>query len=157
VNGQGNYLIIAAIIISSMALVLVAGCTQAHEEQITPTASPPPLNLSANARAYCNDLNYSYEVRTNPGGSEYGVCILPGGTVCDSWDFYRGNCPAASSSGEASSDPWGDFCLAMNNTYTIRENPEGGVDHVCIFPDGGECDARAYYLGTCSEPTAKMP
>lgn len=118
---------------------------------------PPPANLSPLARAYCNDLNYTYEVRTNPDGSEYGVCILPDGTVCDSWKFYRGICIAATGSSEAATDPWGDFCLAMNYTYTLRENPEGGVDHVCVLPDGRECDAHAFYLGTCNETTAKAP
>jgi putative hemolysin len=85
------------------------------------------------------------------------VCILPDGTVCDSWEFYRGNCVAASGSSETSTDPWGDFCLAENLTYTIRENPDGGVDHVCVFTDGSECDAQAYYLGNCNETTARMP
>jgi len=147
-------LVIAILVIIGIAFAIVGSGLAPGEPAVVP---PPPASLSPLARAYCNDLNYTYEIRTNPDGSEYGVCILPDGTVCDSWEFYRGNCTAASGSGEGASDTWGNYCLAMNYTYTIRENPEGGVDHVCVFPDGSECDAHAFYLGTCNETTAKTP
>jgi putative hemolysin len=146
--------IIAIVILLGLALLILGYPLAPGEPSAVP---PPPANLSPLARAYCNDLNFTYEVRTSPDGSEYGVCILPDGTVCDSWELYRGTCTAATSSNETIADPWGDFCLAMNYTYTIRENPEGGVDHVCVFPDGRECDARAYYLGSCNETTATKP
>ncbi|MDD1670874.1 MAG: DUF333 domain-containing protein [Methanomicrobiales archaeon] len=106
------------------------------------------------AAAYCTSMHNRYEIRTNPDGSQYGVCILPDGTECDEWGYYQGGCPIDIEN-ESISSPAAEFCLARNYTYTLRENPEGILDRVCVFPDGRECDAQAYYDGTCTEATAK--
>jgi putative hemolysin len=43
------------------------------------------------ASAYVLFLGYKEEIRTNQNG-EYGVCIFPDGSECNSWEFYRGTC-----------------------------------------------------------------
>ena len=49
---------------------------------------PPMPDPSA---VYCKFLGYKLEVRKDVKG-EYGVCIFPDGSECDSWHFYRGQC-----------------------------------------------------------------
>jgi len=40
---------------------------------------------------YCNDLGYEYKnVETSNG--DYGICIMPDKTRCDSWEFLEGTC-----------------------------------------------------------------
>ena len=46
--------------------------------------------ISNPAMVYCESMGYQYEVRTDPKGNEYGVCIFPDGTECDAWDFFKG-------------------------------------------------------------------
>lgn len=64
--------------------------------QSTPPLAPlAPLGASqmANpAATYCQSRGYRSEIRRAPGGGEYGVCIFPGGSECDEWKFFRGEC-----------------------------------------------------------------
>ena len=41
---------------------------------------------------YCQGLGYQYKIVTNDEGGQIGVCELPDGTECDSWDFFKGMC-----------------------------------------------------------------
>jgi putative hemolysin len=109
------------------------------------------------AADYCISLNNSFEIRSGPGGTLAGVCVLPDGMVCDEGAFYRGRCPDAAGAGGALDDPVALFCLGQNYSYVIRENDAGTVDRLCVFPDGSECDALAYSLGACQGPAAHGP
>lgn len=40
------------------------------------------------AAVFVKELGYEYEIRSGPDG-EYGVAILPNGTVIDEWELYR--------------------------------------------------------------------
>jgi len=93
-------LIILAIL--GMAAVLAAGCTQAPAGQgTTPTVTPAVTattgaQIPNPAAVFCvQQTGNKYEIRTNPDGSQSGVCILPNGTLCDEWAYYRGTCPPA--------------------------------------------------------------
>jgi putative hemolysin len=41
---------------------------------------------------YCTQKGYGYEIRKNPDGSEYGVCIFPDKAECEEWAFYQDTC-----------------------------------------------------------------
>jgi len=41
------------------------------------------------AAVWCIEQGHAYEIRKNPDGSEYGVCIFANGTEIDEWDYYR--------------------------------------------------------------------
>ncbi|HOI13060.1 MAG TPA: DUF333 domain-containing protein [Methanoculleus sp.] len=41
------------------------------------------------AAVWCIEQGHAYEIRKNPDGSEYGVCIFANGTEVDAWDYYR--------------------------------------------------------------------
>jgi putative hemolysin len=43
------------------------------------------------ATIYCTELGYEWSVETGELG-DYGVCTFPDDTVCEEWDFWRGEC-----------------------------------------------------------------
>jgi putative hemolysin len=63
------------------ALVLGACCP-------LPTAE---TELANPASIYCKEQGYTIEMRTDENGT-YGVCMLPDGTECEEWAYYRGEC-----------------------------------------------------------------
>jgi putative hemolysin len=147
-------------------MLIVSGCTQPANIPETPSPSvgtpavtTPVSALPNPAAVFCREKNYGYEIRRNPNGSEYGICILPGGIECEEWGYYRGDCPAvstpATTPGAALANPSAVLCISKNYTYETRKNPDGSEYGVCIFPDGRECDAWAYFRSECNETPAR--
>ena len=42
------------------------------------------------AASYAGMMGYSYELRTDANGAQYGVCIFPDGSEADAWAFLNG-------------------------------------------------------------------
>ena len=156
-KGRHDLILILTAIIVILVLVGVASFFTGPTRSPKSSPAPAGAGMANPAAVYCTKMNNRYEIRTAPDGSQSGVCILPDGTACDEWEYYRGRCPAGITPGAATPDIVGNFCLSRNNQYQTREEPGGNQVAVCIFPDGRECDARAYYEGTCNETTAKRP
>ncbi len=66
-----------------LAVVVLSGCIQQTEK--TQIANP--------ASVYCDEQGGTLEIKTNEDGSQYGVCTLADGTICEEWAYYRGKCP----------------------------------------------------------------
>ena len=147
------------IILAIVILVIIIGAAFA----ITgPSQVPGPARNTTGAgipnpaAEFCSSqAGNRYEIRAAPDGSQYGVCILPDGTVCDEWDYFRGNCTAATDSAQPVTDPAENFCLARSYMYQTRTGVNGTEYAFCIFPNGNECDAWSYYLGKCNETTGE--
>lgn len=63
---------------------------------------------------------------------------------------------ASCSSNQATPTPEGNlpnpasvYCEENGGKLEFREDASGGVDGICIFPDGSECDEWAYYRDEC--------
>ena len=41
------------------------------------------------AAQFCVQCGYRSEIRTDPQGGQYGVCVFPDGSECDEWDYFR--------------------------------------------------------------------
>ena len=50
-----------------------------------------PIGVANPTAVYCADIGYTYEILSGASG-QTGVCKLPGGVVCDAWDFLKGTC-----------------------------------------------------------------
>ena len=73
------------------------------------TAGTSGAQLPNPAAVHCQEQGYLYEIRTAADGGQSGVCIFPGGSECDEWAFYRGECgPMPSSTVPAAADLWLD-------------------------------------------------
>ncbi len=111
-------------LIIPILLVLLAGCQSAGEEPSTGLANP--------ASVYCADAGYTEETRSDANG-EYGVCIFPDGTECESWAFFRGECGLDKT-----------YCAQQGGTPEVRN-----AVLVCVFSDGTSCPEAEYAAGTC--------
>jgi putative hemolysin len=102
------------------------------QAEATDTPAGPP-GLANPASVYCTGLGYREETRTNDAG-EYGVCIFPDGSECDSWDFLAGRCGQGQS-----------YCAQQGGTL---EEGAGNIG-VCRFDDGSSCDEYELFSGDC--------
>ena len=80
-----------------ITLFLVA-CGQTEPGQmLTPEIETPDgqssdsAGLPNPASVYCEEQGYRLEMREGEGGT-YGVCLFPGGSECDEWAYFRGEC-----------------------------------------------------------------
>ena len=54
--------------------------------------SRPICAMPNPAAVYCLALGYEYAVVPDEEGDEWGFCVFPDGSACESWSFYRGMC-----------------------------------------------------------------
>jgi len=89
------------LLVPSLILLLGAlamgGCRSSANQEIveqpTDTPADKPVGMPNPASAFCEEQGYTLEIRTDAGGNQYGVCILPDGE-CEEWAFFRGECGA---------------------------------------------------------------
>jgi len=66
------------------------GCTSgAAVANATPSETPLP-KLANPASVNCGKLNGTTEIKTNPDGSEYGMCTFANGTSCEEFGLLYG-------------------------------------------------------------------
>lgn len=58
------------------------------------------LSLANPAAVFCKEMGYRYEIRQDPKGNQYGVCIFDDNTECEEWAFYRKECGVSYLKGE---------------------------------------------------------
>lgn len=109
-----------------VSALLIAGCRSREPE--------PAAGLANPASVYCEGLGFEEETRTDDAG-QYGVCIFPDRSECDSWDFLAGRCGNEHS-----------YCVSQG--YTLESSDESNVG-TCVFADGTSCDEFAYSQGQC--------
>jgi putative hemolysin len=110
-------------------ILLLAACQQSRPAQVI---NQP--GLANPASMYCNAAGYEEETRTDSNGGQYGVCIFPDGTECDSWEFFGGECGQDKS-----------FCVQKGGTLESRNG-----DAMCVFPNGSTCPEFEFSQGQCS-------
>jgi putative hemolysin len=114
------------IVVMGLLLAACGGPAAVKEEAQSGLANP--------ASVYCQGLGYTEETRENAEG-QYGVCIFPDNSECDTWDFLAGRCGQEHS-----------YCV--QNGYTLQENPASNIA-TCVFPDGTSCLELDYFQGKC--------
>jgi len=76
----------------TIILMALTACTtfQIQVSQTTGTDMPP--NMPNPASLYCEQNGNQLEILTADDGSQSGVCVLPDGSTCDEWAYFRGEC-----------------------------------------------------------------
>jgi putative hemolysin len=81
---------------------------------------------------YCDALGYENRIGTRESGAQYGICVFPDGTECDSWSFYEGQC------GEAFF-----YCNVCGYELIHKDDGQNSYNQgyaVCMDDDGEEID-----------------
>jgi putative hemolysin len=69
-----------------LGAILLAAC---GPNPTVPTSVP---NLPNPASVYCEQNGGTLDLRQDATGGVAGICIFPGGSECDEWAYYRGEC-----------------------------------------------------------------
>jgi putative hemolysin len=80
----------------ALSLLVLSACTTRAAQPATATITPSAANITNPASTYCTEKGNRLEIRTAAGGGQYGVCVFDGGSQCDEWAYFRGQCTAAS-------------------------------------------------------------
>ena len=82
-------------VIAAALFALAACATKEAPKPEAPAAEPAPAAQIANpVSVNCAEKGGKLEIVDEPGGQR-GICVLPDGTRCDEWAFFRGECPPA--------------------------------------------------------------
>lgn len=117
---------ITLIMLIALLALALAGCKQEEATEQPGLANP--------ASVYCQELGFTEETRSGEGG-EYGVCIFPDGTECDTWAFLGGRCGQEYS-----------YCLQQG--FTLKASNESSIA-TCFFDDDSSCNEFEYQQGQC--------
>ena len=71
------------IIFSFLILLFLISCAKKEENKV---------GIANPASTYCIEQGGKLEIKENAEG-QYGVCILPDGTECEEWKYFRKECP----------------------------------------------------------------
>jgi putative hemolysin len=100
------------------------------------------VGLANPASENCGFKKGSLEIRKNPGGSEYGVCVFAENKECEEWALYRGDCPEGGVDVSGVNKEAVKFCLISGGRYLV-ENRE------CELKNGKKCQVDELFQGNC--------
>ena len=115
--------------------VWLAGCVPEVQSE------NPPANMANPASVYCQGLGFKEETHQNELG-QYGVCVFPDGSECDSWDFLEGRCGQ-------------EYSYCVDQGYELQVIEDSNIAN-CIFDDGSTCSEYLYFQGEC-KPGENLP
>lgn len=102
------------------------------------------------ASVNCVTLGGQLDIRTLPGGGQYGVCLFEDNRQCEEWALFRGECQAGGVkvAGYLDGTPEGEaraHCAIRGGRLTGLETPAA----TCGLPGKAACPALDIYLGAC--------
>jgi putative hemolysin len=91
--------------VTIILLVLTACAAPGVQSSGSVATETVPAGIPNPASVYCEQNGNKLEVVTAADGSQSGRCVFPGGSTCEEWAYYRGECApvAAEGTGTASS------------------------------------------------------
>ncbi len=78
-------------------LMALTACTALQTQAAPEPAATdmPQAGIPNPASVYCAQNGNKLEIRTAADGSQSGICVLPDGSICDEWAYFRGECGLA--------------------------------------------------------------
>jgi putative hemolysin len=83
---QRSMMLVGVLLLVGMLVLAACGSTP------VPTAQAGQAGLPNPAAVYCEEHGGKVDIREDPQGGQYGVCMFNDGTECDEWAYYRGEC-----------------------------------------------------------------
>lgn len=99
------------IVVFTIILILLTACTTPQTQTVPEPIGTdmPQVNISNPASVYCEQNSGKREIVTTADGSQSGRCVFPGGSACDEWAYFRGECGPAIVATEASGGSAGEI------------------------------------------------
>lgn len=119
------------------------------------SAKAPSVQRANPASTHCIQEGGKHVVERGPGG-EFGVCQFPDNRLCEEWALLRGQCPKGGVHVAGYLTVAARYCAITGGRYSVTGR-SGAADEqgTCTFPNGGTCEADAYYRGTCHAPAGE--
>ena len=164
-TSKNTLLLIMGLLI--VAGIFIAGCTQPTTPAQTPATTTPVVTtegpgmagLANPASVNCGKIGGTTDIKTNPDGSQYGMCNFPNGTACEEWALFRGegcNAGVAVTTTTAAqigmANPAAVNCGKVGATSEILKNPDGSEYGMCKFTNGTSCEEWALFRGEGCKP-----
>ena len=90
-------------------------------------------------------------IEKNPTGDEFGVCLFEDNHQCEEWALLRGECPLGGRRITGYATQAGRWCAITGGQYTDVTGNDASDEHGnCILPGGKQCEAEAYWRGSCA-------
>ena len=84
------------------------------------------------------------------------VCYFEDNLQCEEWALMYGDCPVGGVKVTGYASQAGRFCAISGGEYAITSGSGEDEQGACTFKNGAQCDAWAYYNGTCDPDTAPI-
>ncbi len=119
-------------------------------------ASTPALPNPASQN--CVAQGGRLEIEARPDGGQFGVCYFEDNRQCEEWALLRGECPTGGVKVTGYTTPAARYCAITGGEYAITgKSGQDDEQGACTLKNGAQCDAWAYYNGTCDASTAAPP
>jgi putative hemolysin len=107
----------------------LTACTAPQVQAPAPVATDmPQANMPNPASVYCEQNGNKLEIRTAADGSQNGICILPDGSACDEWAYFRGECGLA-----AQKNPTPGVTEEVSNWWGVIKSLPAGAQYDDLF------------------------
>lgn len=75
-------------------LMALTACTTRLTQAVPEPAATdiPQAGMPNPASVYCEQNGNKLEIHTATDGSQNGICVFPDGSICEEWDYFRGEC-----------------------------------------------------------------
>lgn len=74
------------------AVIVLAGIVIAGCGGLEPNDVEPAPGIANPASEHCLEVGGQFQIREDPQGGEFGVCVFDDGSECEEWALYRGEC-----------------------------------------------------------------
>lgn len=109
----------------TIALLALTACAPLSPQPEPAATGTPEANLPNPASVNCRERGNTLEIRTEADGSQQGVCVLPDGTECDEWAYFRGECSPPTPPAEATQTP--GSADDVNDWWGVIKKTEAGA------------------------------
>ena len=111
-----------------------AGC----EASLPGGQGSPGVSLPNPSSKYCSDNGGKLAIIKETAG-ELGICKFNDGSVCEEWQFFRGECKKGQTSQADTSHPYSGKITKRQNSFYFTS---GGIEYILNLPPNASVDLK---------------